>query len=105
MSNTKDKNNDNNGLSMNTLMFQVITKNTEVLTELSKTLTALEKTESEISDGYIGEVHHRENVENILKWQIKLLIFIIVLLFLVIVCLGGDVEWIIKTIPKLIPGL
>lgn len=93
------------GISMTNMMFQIITKNTEVITELCKNLEGSDETLKEVSKGYIAEVAHRELVEKEQKKQTKLLIAILIGVILTSMLLidGGEASsWLLKVLAKIV---
>jgi len=94
-------------LDMTTLMYNIVQKNTEVMTELSKTESAVQEAIKEISDGYIAEVVYRENLEKRMAVLIKMSLTSIVLGILIFIYLlfGGTPGWFLEMILKLIPTI
>lgn len=92
------------GLSESNIMYNLLVKNTEVMTELCKTQSAVQSTIKEISEGYIGEVVHREFLEKKVKGLIKINITILILVSIafVIITTGDFPEWLTKLLTKLI---
>lgn len=100
---------DNNGnkISLNNLMFQMLSKNTEVMTELCKALEGMDDVLRELSKKSDKAEFHRMFETSEAKAVKIILIVILVISFstFIALALGGEVGWLIDVMIKLIPGL
>lgn len=92
------------GISVGDMMFQIITKNTEVMTELCETLKDMEETLDEISKSDIKSNYARDEILNVIKAvkRISIIILIVAISIMIAFALGGKVGWLIEIGTKLL---
>ena len=91
------------GIPVGDMMFQIITKNTEVMTALCETLKDVEETLNDIVKSDIKSNYARTEILNHIKAVKKLAILILIASGSIILAfaLGGKVGWFIDIATKL----
>ena len=93
-----------NGISAGDMMFQIITKNTEVMTALCETLKDMEETMDEITKSDIKSGYARMDILNNVKINKKMNIIILLICVSIMsaLALGGQVGWLIEVLTKIV---
>lgn len=101
----KDHEPDN--ISQTNILFNVLTKNTEVMTELSKTLKIVHDELKKIDETTQEMCRTQKKMETRDKLAMKMIIYIMIGIFLIMLAFtaGGGPDWVREVLIRLLPGL
>lgn len=99
-----NKNKESNGISPTNMLFNIVTKNTEVMTKLCEALDGVKDTLSHISNHCDDEKIQLRTISSRYSIIQRLLIGILVVsvAIFIILALGGEVGWLIDIIENVV---